>query len=357
MKKLLTILVIICVLGALVYSQRGNLVARIMPRAVETAMSQDPTAGLPDGMHLLLCGAGGPLPDPQRSGPCIAVQVGERVFIVDAGTNGVRNLMAIRYPVGRIEGVLLTHFHSDHIDGLGEMATMRWVNGNHSKPLPVIGPEGVEKIVAGFNVAYSQDAVYRNAHHGDAVAPLSGQGMGAHPFALPPAGELTQVYERDGLQIHALAVDHAPVSPAVGYLFTYKERSILISGDTAKSANIETFARGVDLLVHEALAPNIVTVMSEVADRLGNASVAKVTMDILDYHASPVEAAQTARDADVGHLLYYHIVPPLVVPGLEAVWLEGVDEVFTDYTVGRDGTAFSLPANSDEIILTSKGGT
>jgi len=154
---------------------------------------------------------------------------------------------------------------------------MRWVNGNHSKPLPVIGPEGVEKIVAGFNVAYSQDAVYRNAHHGDAVAPLSGQGMGAHPFALPPAGELTQVYERDGLQIHALAVDHAPVSPAVGYLFTYKERSILISGDTAKSANIETFARGVDLLVHEALAPNIVTVMSEVADRLGNASRADGT--------------------------------------------------------------------------------
>ena len=68
-----------------------------------------------------------------------------------------------------------------------------------------------------------------------------------------------------------------------------------------------------------------------------------------------MEAAETARDAGVGHLLYYHIVPPLIFPGLEAAWLEGVDEVFSDFTVARDGTAFSLPAGSDDIELTSEG--
>ena len=68
-----------------------------------------------------------------------------------------------------------------------------------------------------------------------------------------------------------------------------------------------------------------------------------------------MEAAEIARDADVGHLLYYHIVPPLIVPGIEKAWLEGVDEVFDDYTVGQDGTAFSLPAGTDEIIQTSRG--
>ena len=77
--------------------------------------------------------------------------------------------------------------------------------------------------------------------------------------------------------------------------------------------------------------------------------LAKITHDILNYHASPVEAAEIARDARVGHLLYYHIVPPLIVPGTEAAWLTGVDEVFRNYTVGIDGTAFSLPAGSTEI--------
>jgi ribonuclease Z len=91
------------------------------------------------------------------------------------------------------------------------------------------------------------------------------------------------------------------------------------------------------------------------AQQTGNQSLAKITSDILDYHTSPVEAVEIARDAAVGHLLYYHIVPPLLLPGMEAAWLEGVDDVFSDYTVGVDGTTFSLPPNSDEILKTRSG--
>jgi ribonuclease Z len=107
--------------------------------------------------------------------------------------------------------------------------------------------------------------------------------------------------------------------------------------------------------VHEALAPNLVMMMNETARRLGNPIVEKISIDILDYHASPVEAAETARDAGVGHLLYYHIVPPLVIPGQKTLWLDGAEDVFSEYTIGEDGVAFSLPANSKEIIKTSDG--
>ena len=78
--------------------------------------------------------------------------------------------------------------------------------------------------------------------------------------------------------------------------------------------------------------------------------MAKITHDVLDYHTSPVEAAETARNAGVGHLLYYHIVPPLIFPGQEALFLNGADDIFVDYTVGQDGTTFFLPAGTDEII-------
>ena len=154
---------------------------------------------------------------------------------------------------------------------------------------------------------------------------------------------------------YPLAVEHLPIKPAVGYRFTYKDRSLLITGDTVKLPNIEKFAQGVDLLVHEALAPNLVELMHDTAVNNGDKVTAKITHDILDYHTSPVEAAETARDAGVGHLLYYHIVPPVIFPGQETLFLDGAEDVFADYTLGKDGTTFSLPAGSSDIIQTSAG--
>ncbi len=355
MKKSVVVLLAVAVLGAIAYTQRASIAMSIMSKGAEEAMTSDTTQNFEDGLHVALCGAGGPLPDPKRSGPCIAVVAGTQLFVVDAGTNGLRNLLRMRYPVGKIQAVLLTHFHSDHLDGLGEMATIRWVNGANTKPLPVIGPQGVQRIVNGFNTAYKQDSLGRNGHHGDAVAPLSGFGMVAQPFPVPAPRQLETVYAKGDVKIQALLVDHGPVKPAVGYLFTYKDRSVLISGDTSKSANVEEFSQGVDLLVHEALAPNLVGIMEGTATKVGATGIAKIMLDIQNYHASPVEAAEIARDAQVGHLLYYHIVPPQILPGMEAAFLDGVDDVYPDYTLGVDGTTFSLPAGSKDIILVKEG--
>ena len=354
MKKIVVV-VVLAAIGLLVYSQRTSLVERIFERGMASRIGADVTADFADGLHIALCGAGGPLPAPKASGPCVAIVAGRELFVVDAGTDGLRNLGRMGYPAGNISALFLTHFHSDHIDGLGEFATIRWVGAANTEPLPVYGPEGVEAVVDGFNSAYAQDVEYRHTHHGDTVAPTSGAGMRAMPFEEPADGELLPVYRNGDITVEALKVDHEPVNPAVGYLFRYKGRSILVSGDTAQSDNITRFAKDVDLLVHEALAPNLVGIMHNTAVQAGNEVLAKVTIDIPDYHASPVEAAETARDAGVGHLLYYHIVPPLVIPGQEAVWLDGAEEVFPDYTVGQDGTAFSLPAGSTEIIQTSTG--
>ncbi len=354
MKKLLTIIGIVALAGIIIYNQRTTLVARLMERGMEARLGADVVAEMEDGLHLALCGAGGPMPAPNASGPCVAVVAGKQLFIVDAGTDGVRNLNRMGYQAGNIQGVFLTHFHSDHIDGLGEMGTLRWAAGDNATPLPVYGPQGVERIVDGFNASYAQDFIYRHEHHGDMVAPMSAAGLEAMPFAKPPMGELVLVYAGDGLKVEALAVDHAPVEPAVGYLFSYKGRTLLITGDTTKQENIRTFSAGIDLLVHEALAPNMLNMMNVVANRQGNKILAKIFADVLTYHTSPVEAAETARDAGVGHLLYYHIVPPLVFPGQQALWLNGAEEIFPDYTVGQDGVSFSLPANSKEIILTQK---
>ena len=353
MKKItIVVALILLIAGA---SQKDRLLTILMQKGLEARLGSDLITELEDGLHLGLCGAGGPLPAPNASGPCVVVIAGKRMFVVDAGTDGLRNLGRMGLQPGRIEAVFLTHFHSDHFDGLGEMATIRWVGAANVTPLPVYGPTGVSQVVEGFNTAYKFDQRYRQEHHGNSVAPLSGAGMIAQEFSTPELGVLATLINDGDLVIEALAVGHAPVEPAVGYRFKYKDRSLLISGDTIEMDNVREFAEGVDLLVHEALAPNLVMQMNAAAKKLGNKGLEKVTFDILDYHATPMQAAQVAKDANVGHLLYYHIVPPMVIPGQASLYLNGAEDVFSDYTIGQDGVMFSMPAGSKELHKIKKG--
>ncbi len=347
------ILVVILALVGGFFLFRGSIAIFIMERVIASNMTaSDAIDSLDDGLHIALCGAGSPLPDDKRSGPCVAVIAGKQMFIIDAGTNGARNLTRMRWTPGRIDALLLTHFHSDHIDGLGEMALLRWINAGHKTPLPVLGPKGVELIVEGLNLAYRADVGYRAGHHGIDIAPPSGAGMIARTFPLPPPRQMLTIWNKEGVKISVFRVAHDPIEPAVGYKFEYKNRSVVISGDTKEIPEMETFAQNVDLLVHEALSRKLVKIITRAAQKAGNKRLAKITTDILDYHTTPVEAAQIAQKANVGHLLYYHIVPPLPLSGLEDVFLRGTDDAFDgDITLGRDGTLISLPADSKDIIV------
>ncbi len=347
---LLGLVVVILLLAAISYAFRARIVMRLMERTVASNLATDLLRELPDGLHVALCGAGSPLPDPERSGSCTAVIAGRRLYVVDAGAGSSRVLSRMRIPQGQIEGVFLTHFHSDHIDGLGELLLQRWVNGSRTSPAPVHGPQGVSQVVEGFNIAYGPDRRYRIAHHGKRVVPPSGAGAVARPFAAPSDGEGAILIDDGGLKVTAFRVEHAPVEPAVGYRFDYNGRSVVLSGDTTKSANLQRFAEGVDLLVHEALAPQLVSVITRGATAAGRENVATITRDILDYHASPVEAAEVARDARVRHLLYYHIVPPLLLPPMEDLFVEGVEDVYPGpFTIGRDGTLVTLEAGDTSV--------
>jgi ribonuclease Z len=112
------------------------------------------------------------------------------------------------------------------------------------------------------------------------------------------------------------------------FRYTEESRSLLIIGDTAKSANVQKFAEGVDLLVHEALATNLVEMVEKVAKKTGNSSDAKMMHDIRDYPTSPLEAAETARDSGIEHLLCRHTVPPLVFLEQKMLLLNGAELFF-----------------------------
>lgn len=337
--------VLVTALGAILIVGQRHIGALLYSRVIEARLGASPLLGLPDGLHVKVCGAGSPLPDPKRAGPCLFVMAGENTFLVDVGAASVRNLMGEQVPLGELDGVFLTHFHSDHIDGLGELLLQRWAQGGHDEPLPVYGPNGVQTVVDGLRAAYRLDAGYRTAHHGEDIMPQKGAGGAARPFGLH--GELpVEVYQDDGLTVTANEVDHSPVKPAVAYRFSYKGRSIVISGDAGPNSGLDQFARGTDILFHEALNRDLVGTMQAAAERAAMPRTAKILFDIQDYHTSPEEAAEVAERAQAKALVLYHVVPAVPFGYLEAAFLGDAKSVFSGkLTLAEDGMLFSLPAN------------
>ncbi|MBN1664092.1 MAG: MBL fold metallo-hydrolase, partial [Deltaproteobacteria bacterium] len=230
----------------------------------------------------------------------------------------------------------------------------RWAGGSMKTPLDVFGPAGVETVVKGFNQAYSLDTQYRIAHHGQEVAPPSGAGGMARTFQFPADKKAMVIIDADGLKVTAFEVDHTPVKPAVGYRFDYKGRSVVISGDTVPCATLLEQSRGADILVQEALQRTMVGILKKTGQKINRPHTARIMGDILNYHASPEDAAKLAHEAGVMHLVLSHILPPLPVADLKPVFLGDAKKGFHGpITIAEDGMLFSLPVGNKKIIQKS----
>lgn len=345
---LLAAIVLTVITAAVFQKQIFTFVATkiIRERFLSLAQKKD------DGLYAGLAGTGAPFADINRVGPCIAVAAGPHLYIVDSGPGSARNIGLMGFDMGKVDAILLTHFHSDHIADLGEMMLQHWAGGSNIKPVDVIGPKGVEIVVAGFNQAYSLDARYRVAFHGAATVPPQGAGGIARPLDLSAAEDAAVVIiDKDGVRVTAFKVNHAPAAPAVGYRFDYRGRSLVVSGDTVPCASLKKQSQGIDVLLHEAQQPALIKMIHDQAGLSPNPSVAKITADIPGYHTSPEDAAKIANEAGVKHLVLYHILPP-VTPLLNGMFLGDAAKFYQGpITVGRDGMQIILPANSAKIRI------
>jgi len=301
-----------------------------------------------DAMRVLICGSASPLPHPARARPCTAIFAAGKMWVVDVGPGSWNHVGGWRIPGERIGAVLLTHFHSDHIGELGEWNLQTWVAGRQA-PLRVIGPEGVQRVVAGFNEAYALDVGYRAAHHGaDFNVPALAL-MEAAPVVFESGAKSAVVYDADGLRITAFLVDHRPIVPAVGYRFDWRGRSVVVSGDTVKNANLIAVAKDADVLVHEAQANHLVKILGEAAGA-SRPRAAKILADIPSYHTTPVEAAEVANEANVRLLVMSHLTPPPPNALIARMFVRGVGEVRArGWVMADDGMLITLPADSDAI--------
>ena len=341
MKKILILLAGLAVILVAVASWLWNSETGqdwLMERLVSVGMKRPPPVSQYEGLQVFLCGTSSPLPAPGRAQACVAILAGESLYIVDAGAGSAQTITLGRLPVERLEAILLTHFHSDHIAAVPEINLNSWVAGR-PEPLAVIGPAGVEEVVDGLNSAYRLDRTYRVAHHGAELLPPELGEMQASEI------ESGSVLERGDLTISSFTVNHDPVSPAFGYRFDYLGRSVVVSGDAIVTPSLVEAATGADLLLQDALSLPIIQTLEKVT---AGTRMETILHDIQDYHAHTSDLAALVDESGVRQLAVYHLVPPPQNALFEKIF---VRDLPPGTVLTRDAMIIELPAESTDIIV------
>jgi len=275
----------VCLLG--IFAVFSNSFA-LHPRA-----SQQETKPAPR-MYAILLGTGFPRPDAERAGPCTAIVIGEKVFLVDAGRGVMQRVAGAGLKPPQIQAVFLTHLHSDHIDGLPDVFHSTWQFGRNT-PFQLYGPDGTSDVVDGIMKFYAADIHIRR----DLTEKLPAAGATIDTHILKEG----VVYQDGDLRVTAFLVDHFPVVPAFGFRFDTSDGSIVISGDTHPNDNLVRFAKGADILIHEAYLPQINAQSTAPKDTAPEGAW------FSRYHSTAPEAGEDAARAGVKILVLTHLIP------------------------------------------------
>lgn len=245
-----------------------------------------------DDFLVTLLGTGMPVPSPDRFGNSTLIEAGGQRLVFDMGRGVTIRLWQKQIPLGSIDAHFLTHLHSDHINGLPDLYLSGWIQtpfGGRKKPFVIYGPPGTQKMMANLWEGFSED---RRIRLEDEKNPLAGIQIQAQDF------KPGVVYEKDGLVVTTFEVDHGDlVKPCYGFKITYKNHSVVISGDTRYSPNVEKAAMGADLLIHE---------VTMVPDKLLAAYPAYKA--IIEHHISPEEAGKLFAISKPKLAVYTHLV-------------------------------------------------
>ncbi len=276
------------------------------------------------GRLVTLGSKGGPAIRPHGPSPTSSLlELGGRTIVVDCGLGVTRGLTDAGITLKTLDLVFITHLHSDHVLELGPLIHTAWTAGL-ATPVRVFGPAGIGDYWDGFLRSMTFDIDIRIADEGR--PDLRG---------LVEISEFSEgtVLMEGGLRVAALRVDHPPVTDCFALRFEHGGGSIVFSADTAYFPPLADFARGADILVHEAM---LEAGVDRLVARTGNG--ARLREHLLASHSLAQQAGCIATQAGVRRLVLHHLIPA-DDPGIgEADWVEAVRESWAGaLTIARDG--------------------
>lgn len=217
-------------------------------------------------LHLL--GTGAAVSTPDRTTTMLAFDDGASTVVVDCGGDVLQRLMAAGLDPDRIDLLVLTHEHPDHVSGFPLFMEKIWLAGRR-RPISVAGP---------------QAAVEQARRIFEAFDTSGWKGLPSIDWRVVPLSEGASVWSDDHWRIKASPGDHSV--PVIGLRVedARGEGVAAYSSDTERSDAIARLADGADLLVHEASGG-------------------------FSGHSSVQEAAHVARQANAGRLVLVHLPP------------------------------------------------
>jgi len=221
--------------------------------------------------RIIILGSSSAVPVKGHENTHILVESGAQKILVDCPGNPVVRLSQVGIDINQLTGIILTHFHPDHVSGFALLLMDMWLLGR-KESLPVYGlaptVERAEKMM-------------------DLIDWRKWPNFFRVNFYEIPEEESSTVIKDDRLNVCASLVEH--LIPTVGLRFEFLRsgKVAAYSCDTQPSQVFTRLAQGADVLIHESTGSS-------------------------EGHTSPEQAGEVARQANAGALYLVHYPPQLV---------------------------------------------
>jgi ribonuclease Z len=298
-------------------------------------------------LDLVFFGTSGSVPTAQRGPSALLLRRGGERLLFDCGEGTQRQMLRSAVGLVELREVFVSHFHADHYLGLPGMLKTFALRGREL-PLTIYGPPGLRELFGALRrifgrLPYPLELV--ELQPGD-VLERGDYNLVTFPVvhAVQSLGFALVEHPRPGrFDVEAADALGVPDGPARGLLqagesITLEDdrvvtpdevlgpprpgRKVVLSGDTAPSATVLEAARGAEVLVHEA------TFLEEERER------AQETR-----HATALEAAELAREAEVGLLALTHLSNRYFGPEVA----REARTIFPDTVVPKDFDLIDVP--------------
>jgi len=282
---------------------------------------------------VLLGTKGGPAVRQDGAMPTASLlQMDGKTIVIDCGIGLTRSIVDAGVKLLDIDVIFITHLHSDHLLELGPLVYTIWTTGLTRK-ISIHGPAGVKEYWHSFMQSMDFDHGIRIAD--DGREPLTGM-VDIYVFG---EGAVTNL---EGIEVSALRVDHPPVTECYALRFDGSKYSAVFSADTCYFPPLVEFARGVDVLVHEAM---LEAGIQNILNRTPGAT--SLEQHLRASHTMARDVGKIARDADVGLLALNHLIPADDPNFADADWQEAISKHWSGkLRVGKDGMKISLSGAS-----------
>ncbi|TLP48271.1 MBL fold metallo-hydrolase [Cohaesibacter sp. CAU 1516] len=243
----------------------------------------------------LLGTKGGPAIRPGTPMPTsMLVEMDGQRLLVDAGLGVTRGVCDAGVALTELDAILITHLHSDHYLELGPLLHTAWTAGL-KKPLTVWGPDGLAHYWEKFldSMAFDIELRVRDEGRPDLASLVTIERLAQGCFSF------------NGLLIETMLNVHPPIEESYALKISGSHHRVVLSGDTAPMEAMVTFAKGADLLVHEAM---LTAGIEALCARVGNGDD-RLRIHLERSHSAAGEVAKIAAAAGVKRLALNHLIP------------------------------------------------